>query len=57
MDSFEKIKKAYDIARKYNIDPKDKSTWNDEYKERQKELAGIKDEIQDLREFLESAAE
>jgi len=57
MDSFEKIKNAYEIARRYNIDPKDKLTWNDEYKERQKELAGIKDEIQDLREFLESAAE
>ncbi len=52
---FSKIKNAYDYAKKNGINRKDIRTWDSNYKERMKELAGIiksvENELNELRKI------
>jgi hypothetical protein len=45
-DKYQKIVNSIEYARKNNIDPANPNTWDESYIKRQRELAGIIDEIE-----------
>ncbi len=49
---FETIYNAYTYANTHGINPKDKTTWDINYKRRMARLAGLKKEIEDDFNFL-----
>lgn len=56
-NNFNKILETLLYAKEYNINPVDPSTWNDDYRRRQQELAGIIPAIEEDLRLIKEAIE